>query len=218
MPEPDAKSTVRSLFDWAVNEVTVVRNSLAGLIASALQPRELFLRGDGRVSYLTLSTRAQALILAGGMATILLAVGSFGIAVWQGFELRQKGALLAESQERYRALSDELDSSFVQYSRVVQELEANQEILLSLLTSRGSIGVDGGRPGVSAGDLALPDGEHLNGSEDDPGSRGQETVARGRSLTDLRGKLDDIAHSGHILEQRAAEITKALEVSQAERR
>ena len=102
-------------------------------LRSYFPEREFFMRSQGQVRFLTITTRMQ-MIAAGSAAAIALAyagsMGAMAVSQWQSTSERasllEREARVATSEERFSAYSDDLDAT-------VADLEARQDMLDELV-------------------------------------------------------------------------------------
>jgi murein DD-endopeptidase MepM/ murein hydrolase activator NlpD len=164
------------------------------------RPREIFIRVDGRVRYLTLSVRVQklaALAVVGiGLWTSVATTGLFV----QEFRLGGKDNYIAAQESRYANLLAEIATYHARYAEIARELERNQGIALSTL--------DGGTPAEPGPDAdAAVEGEGLAVDGSAPNAARAQLSAR---LSAFEVELRQAAERNMALKERVAEITGIL--------
>lgn len=164
------------------------------------RPREIFIRVDGRVRYLTLSVRVQklaALAVVGiGLWTLVATTGLFV----QEFRLGGKDNYIAAQESRYANLLAEIATYHARYAEIARELERNQGIALSTL--------DGGTPAEPGPDAdAAVEGEGLAVDGSAPNAARAQLSAR---LSAFEVELRQAAERNMALKERVAEITGIL--------
>jgi murein DD-endopeptidase MepM/ murein hydrolase activator NlpD len=98
-----------------------------------LTDREIFLRGGGRLGYLSLTRRRQIAFIGLGAA---LAVWLLGTTVVTGYLALDRLAAQRESEEQkleYISLLSDIGEYHQEFARIVGEFEGNQSLLLSHL-------------------------------------------------------------------------------------
>jgi hypothetical protein len=111
----------------------------AGLVRAWLQevfrPRELFIRVDGRVRYLTLSSRTQQWAAVAAAAVVFWTLFSTAGLFVQELRLGGKDDYIAAQEDRYAGLLAEIGGYHARYAKIARELEHNQGIALSTLVA-----------------------------------------------------------------------------------
>ncbi len=124
------------------NKVEGARARLSARMSCLLRDREIFLRGAGRLDYIRLTRMRQIALSATGLGLALWVVGATAGIAYLGLSL---GAAERESEKQRLAYLETLTEAGEYHSdsaRLVGDLEANQNLLLSRLSERGGGALD----------------------------------------------------------------------------
>ena len=168
-------------------------------LQEVFRPRELFIRVDGRVRYLTLSTRTQQWAAVAVAAVAFWTLSSTAGLFVQELRLGGKDDYIAAQEDRYAGLLAEIGGYHARYAKIARELEHNQGIALSTL--------EGGTAASPAAAGRLAEGGAHAAKEDTDGGDRTELTAQLKSFED---KLRQAAERNMALKERVAEITGIL--------
>ncbi len=105
---------------------------LAGVVARAFMPREFLIRSDGKIKYITVSTRTQLLATAGAAALVgWIAYSSVSLLV-STYALSGKDSEIRATKTAYANLLQEVEKSYEQFRQIARNLEDQQSYLTSL--------------------------------------------------------------------------------------
>ncbi|MBX6323247.1 MAG: hypothetical protein IRY94_15590, partial [Rhodospirillaceae bacterium] len=108
------------------------REKLAGVIARAFTPREFLIRSDGRIKYITVSTRTQLLTTAGVALLAGWIIYSSVSLLVSTYVLSGKDSEIQATKSAYANLLREVEKSYEQFRQIGQNLEDQQSYLTSL--------------------------------------------------------------------------------------
>lgn len=123
---PQSQDTVR--VRWAI-----FRERFAAAYARFFQPREILVRADGRVAYVTLSSRLQqiaAAVTLVGFVWLAYATVSFLVSERQ---LADKNDEIERAQRAYAQLMQDVAGAYDQFTQIARNMEANEAELLGLM-------------------------------------------------------------------------------------
>ncbi len=184
-------------------QVRTLRRQFLDEINRVFAPREILLRSNGRVKYMTVSRRQQiaaASVVTAVVGWSVLATAGVGISLslWshRGFQLQQTKAAYAAlsaqvvaSRNHLTALSDEVVVARTRFAELAQALSANQKFMLDL--ARDQRTADDERaplPPVFVGNGPLADGDPV------------------AAVADATARLGDVAASNRQLAQEVQAI------------
>ncbi len=165
-----------------------LRRQLSDQANRLFQPREILLRTDGRVRYVTL-TRRQQVAAAGLCATIIgwTLVSSAGF-LFSGYMIGTRDAQVRRTAAAYDSLRAQVVESRQQFAALAHELAAHQKYMLDIV--RGDAETAGGLvavPSLPAGDADL-------------------RIA----LSEVKSQLALLANNNRTIERRIAEVQGQL--------
>jgi murein DD-endopeptidase MepM/ murein hydrolase activator NlpD len=121
-----------------------IKSRIELAMARIFIPREILIRADGRVTYITLSTRLQkATALVGCVLAVWLIASSSSLVVSSYF-LQKKDSEVAIARLAYEELLEDVAESYDQFQVLTGDLDDDARGLLGL--SSGVIDADGPRP------------------------------------------------------------------------
>lgn len=109
-----------------------IKTRLTGFITRTFAPREFLIRSDGRVKYITITTRAQMLGSVGAAAVIGWMAYSSVSLLGSGSALSGKEIEMQETTTAYANLLAEVEKSYEQFRLIAQNLEEQQAFLSSI--------------------------------------------------------------------------------------
>ena len=194
------------------NEAALVDHELTrdrgSWLERAFRPREIFVRVDGRVRYMTLSADVQKLAAAGvGLLAVWLVVATGGFLA-QALWLSAKNDDLAEQKLHYMDLLDEVDGYHQRFERLTRDLEHKQTIMLAALEAELE-------------EQTVPSGGAPDGPDNRKSDDRRIASARGALTARLRGfeeELESLAEQNRMLKDHVTEVAAALTLTRAERR
>ena len=169
--------------------------------------REVYFRSNGQVTFLRVSQKRQLQGVALFSALLIWGVSTTGVTLLSSSLLAEREEEIERHQREYVSLLAEVGEYQQQYDRIVEGLEENQTVLLSLLEEGGS-GKD------DALDLV---GDGLNLSETE---RARMVLARDalkERLSSFGDELIEVAEQNELLESQVTSMKVLLEDTKAER-
>jgi murein DD-endopeptidase MepM/ murein hydrolase activator NlpD len=109
-----------------------IKTRLSGFISRAFAPREFLIRSDGRVKYITITTRTQMLASVGAAALVGWMAYSSVSLLLNSYALSGKETEIQETRTAYSNLLAEVEKSYEQFRSIAQNLEDQQAFLSSM--------------------------------------------------------------------------------------
>lgn len=114
-----------------------LKNTVSSLMDRLFRDREIFLRSDGKVSYLQVSRRVQKTVAVVVLSTFVwLGYASVNV-IFHHQIVASKVVKIEQQKLEYFDLLTEVSEYHEQFSRITRNLEENQTYLLSLLAKSG---------------------------------------------------------------------------------
>jgi murein DD-endopeptidase MepM/ murein hydrolase activator NlpD len=109
-----------------------LKSKLAAVVARAFMPREFLIRSDGKIKYLTVTTRTQLMATAGAAALVgWIGYSSVSLLI-NTYALSGKDTEIQETKTAYASLLSEVEKSYEQFRQIAQNLEDQRTYLTSL--------------------------------------------------------------------------------------
>lgn len=109
-----------------------IKTRLTGFISRTFAPREFLIRSDGRVKYITITTRTQMLAGVGAAALVGWMAYSSVSLLLSSYALSGKETEIQETKTAYSNLLAEVEKSYEQFRSIAQNLEDQQAFLSSM--------------------------------------------------------------------------------------
>ncbi len=175
-------------------------------LEDAFVPREVFFRSGDRFHHFPITVRAQRFVAVASVLAIGWVLFSSGSFVVQRYVLSSKDVEIERQQLAYFDLLSEVGEYHDQFSRITQDLEENQEYLLSVLESS-----PGGRSELAKAQDRLKESRT---------EQARVVVARDGLRTKMRSfenDLRDIASRNISLQTQVTKMRSLFDASRAER-
>jgi murein DD-endopeptidase MepM/ murein hydrolase activator NlpD len=109
-----------------------IKTRLTGFITRTFAPREFLIRSDGRVKYITITTRTQLMASVGAAAVVGWMAYSSVSLLLSNAALSGKETEIQETKTAYSNLLAEVEKSYEQFRLIAQSLEDQQAFLSSM--------------------------------------------------------------------------------------